>query len=223
MKPHAIVARAVERGLDVIGICDHNAAGNAGAVLRAAAGSRLTVIPGLEITTREEVHILGLFESVADALKMQDFVWSHLPGKNDPAAFGSQLLVNGSDAVAGECDRLLAGATDLSLGAVLGAIHGHGGCAIAAHVDRERFGIVGQLGFVPPALAIDGLEHTTRIERAEARARFADHGRWELICCSDAHRLDEIGAGSTVMTLKNPTAADIQRALHGENGRRVVE
>lgn len=222
MTPRAIVERAVASGLNAIGICDHNAAANAPAVMRAAASSGLAVLPGLEITTREEVHILGLFETADDALQMQAFVWEHLGGRNAPEVFGTQWIVDEDGRVLEECPRLLMGATDLPLGSLLGAIHLRGGCAIAAHVDRERFGIVGQLGFIPPTLALDGLEHTPCLSRAEALARYGGDGRWELVCGSDAHRLAEIGAAVTVLEMKAPTATEVQRALFGEDGRRVL-
>ena len=60
MHPSAIVDAAVRAGLDSIAVCDHNSAENAGAVQRAGNAAGLAVIPGMEITSAEEVHILGL-------------------------------------------------------------------------------------------------------------------------------------------------------------------
>lgn len=57
MTPSAILRQAVFRGLSIIGTCDHNPAENAGATRRAAAGADLTVLPGIEIETREEVQV----------------------------------------------------------------------------------------------------------------------------------------------------------------------
>ncbi|MBN1477883.1 PHP domain-containing protein [Candidatus Sumerlaeota bacterium] len=223
MTPRAIVLGAAERGIDIIGICDHNAAGNAPAAIRAAATSPVTVIAGIEVTTREEVHVVGLFETAEDALDMQVFVQSHLDGENDAEIFGPQELVDETDQRVGECKELLIGATDLSLRDVVDAIHARGGCAIAAHVDRERFGLIGQLGFIPPDLDLDGLEHSTRVGRAEAVARFGDNGRWSLVCSSDAHRLEEIGTGTSLLSIETPTAGEIRLALRREGGRAVVE
>jgi PHP family Zn ribbon phosphoesterase len=223
MTPRAIVLGAAERGLDIIGICDHNAAGNTPAAIRAAASSSVTVIPGIEVTTREEVHVIGLFETVEDALDMQELVQAHLEGENDVEAFGPQDLVDETDRRVGECSHLLIGATDLGLRQVVDAIHARRGCAIAAHVDRERFGLIGQLGFIPPDLDLDGLEHSTRVGRAEAVERFADSGRWSLVCSSDAHRLEEIGAGTSLLAIETPTAGEIRLALRREGGRAVVE
>ena len=63
MLPRAIVTAAVGGHLSVIGICDHNSTENVGAVRRAAEGEALTVIGGVEVTSREEVHVLGLFDN----------------------------------------------------------------------------------------------------------------------------------------------------------------
>ncbi len=223
MTPRTITAIAAERGLDIVGICDHNAAQNAPAVMRAAADGPVTVIPGIEVTTREEVHILGLFETAEAALDMQSFVQAHLEGENDDEVFGPQVISDENDEVVALCPHLLIGATDLSLATVVEAIHERGGCAIAAHVDRERFSLVGQLGFVPPDLDVDGLEHSTRTSHDEAVGQFGANGRWEMVCNSDAHRTDEIGAGATVFALEAPTVGEIRQALRRQNGRAVVD
>ena len=64
--PRRIVERAVEEGLDIIAVTDHNTAENAAAAIRAADGTGLTVLPGMELTSEEEVHILGIFKSMDD-------------------------------------------------------------------------------------------------------------------------------------------------------------
>jgi predicted metal-dependent phosphoesterase TrpH len=223
MTPPAIAKTAAEWGLDIIGVCDHNAAANVPAAVQAAATRSVVVIPGLEITTREEVHVLGLFETPEVALDMERLVHRHLEGENDAEVFGPQVIVDEQGEPVGLCPHLLIGATDLSIGAVVEAIHEHGGCALAAHVDRERFSIVAQLGFVPPDLDLDGLEHSPRTDRAEACSQFGGEGRWELVCGSDAHRLHEIGLGSTWLVLDAPTAGEIRRALRHEGGRGVAQ
>ena len=83
MTPRAIVRTALDRGLDMIAVCDHNSARNTAATRRAAEGSGLTVIPGIEITSSEEVHILGLFPTESDAEAVQEEVYARLFGQND--------------------------------------------------------------------------------------------------------------------------------------------
>ena len=58
MIPPFIVQEAIKKGICLIAITDHNASANVGAVQKAASGTGLTVLPGMELQTREEVHLL---------------------------------------------------------------------------------------------------------------------------------------------------------------------
>ena len=116
MTPRAIVRTALDKGLDMIAVCDHNSARNAAAALRAAAGSNLTVIPGIEITSSEEVHVLGLFPSETEAEAVQEEVYARLIGENKEEVFGYQVVVDEFDDVEDLDQRLLIGATTLSAG-----------------------------------------------------------------------------------------------------------
>ena len=121
-------------------------------------GEPLTVFPGMEITSREEVHILGLFESMESLLQLQDIVYQALPGLNNEELFGCQAIVNEKDEVEGFNERLLIGSTTLDLRRVTEIIRDLGGIVVAAHIDRESFGILGQLGFFPDDVHFDALE-----------------------------------------------------------------
>jgi len=221
MTPPAIVARAREAGLDLLAVCDHNASDNAEAVMAAGRRVGLAVLPGIEIATREEVHILGLFDRPGDLRRVQEHVDAYLDGANDPAVFGRQVIVDETGAVRGECDRLLIGACDLDLDAVVGLIRAHGGCAVASHIDREAFGLIGHLGFIPD-VALDALEVSPRLTVEEARRTLALGSGFELIRSSDAHRLEEIGRVATVFELAAPTVAELRQAFQRRDGRRVV-
>jgi hypothetical protein len=87
MGPKVIVEKALQHGLDVIGISDHNSSENVPAVMKAAQDRNLTVLPGMEVTSKEEVHILAVFDSVDRALQLQEIVYEHLHGENDTEAF----------------------------------------------------------------------------------------------------------------------------------------
>ncbi|MBM3317352.1 MAG: PHP domain-containing protein, partial [Candidatus Eisenbacteria bacterium] len=82
MAPGRIVARARALGLAMIAITDHNSVENAGAVARAARGSGLCILPGMEVTTAEEAHIVALFEELPAAESLQELVYARLqPGE----------------------------------------------------------------------------------------------------------------------------------------------
>ena len=123
MSPRAIVEKCLERGVDVIGVCDHNTAENVGAVMRAGAQRGLHVLPGMEINSREEVHTLAIFDSESQALAMQELIYAHLKGTNRPELFGDQVVANEFDEVEGFNDRMLIGATQLGLDEVIREVH----------------------------------------------------------------------------------------------------
>jgi predicted metal-dependent phosphoesterase TrpH len=215
MVPSAIVKEAKRRGLDVIGICDHNSAENVAAVVRAGEREALPVIAGMEITSREEVHVLGFFGDEGQLMRVQDLVYENLAGKNDPELFGPQVIVDEFDNVLGSADQLLIGATSLSLEETVDAIHDSGGLAIAAHIDRERFGLIGQLGFIPEGLPLDAVEVSTR----------STSSGWNdlpVVSFSDAHLLNDIGKSSTCFLAKRGAFDEIAKALKNEEGRRIV-
>lgn len=222
MTPRAIVDIALEHGLDVIAICDHNSARNTAAAGRAARGTKLRVIPGMEITTSEEVHILGLFPSDQAAAAAQEEVYARLYGQNQDEVFGYQVVVDEHDLVEDLDQRLLIGATTLSCERVVRLVHDLGGLAIASHVDRQGFGIFSQLGFIPKALKLDALEVSKRMDFDTVRAKHPQCRDWTLITSSDAHRPAEIGAAFTVMKMAEPSFEELRMALAGRDGREVI-
>jgi len=220
MSPRGIVRTAREREIQILGICDHNTAENVPAIRDAALAYQISILAGLEVACREEVHILGLFDSLDSALALQEIVYAHLPGENDEEAFGVQAVVNGEGEILRFHEKLLIGATTLSLTKVIALIHAHSGLAIASHVDRESFGILGHLGFIPGNLPLDALETSPAIPLETARKKYGP--RFPLTPASDAHRLEEIGRASTSFWLAEGTVAEIKKALVQEDGRKIV-
>lgn len=222
MSPRAIVKKSLERGVDIIAVCDHNSAENVGAVIRAGAQRGLYVLPGMEINSSEEVHILAIFDSEKQALAMQDVIYLHLKGTNRPEVFGDQVVANEFDEVEGFNDRMLIGATKLGLNEVVREVHRLGGLSIASHVDRPSFSVLSQLGFIPPDLEIDALEISRHLKRESIRSKIPEVGEFPIVTFSDAHFLDDIGRLYTSFLLEDPNVDEIRMALAEESGRRVV-
>ncbi len=222
MHPSGLVDAAIEAGLDALAVCDHNSAENVAAVKRAGLTAGMAVIPGMEITSEEETHILALLPTVEAALELQSRVYRSLPGRNDERAFGLQVIANEHAEVLGFNEHLLAGATTLDVDSVVDAIHNARGLAVASHVDRERFGIIGQLGMIPSGLELDALEISCRTSLSEARGAFAPRDEFPLLCSSDAHEPKDVGRAVTFMLLAEPTLAELRRALAGEDGRAIL-
>lgn len=215
MQATAIVKQARKMGLNMIGICDHNSAENVAAVVKAGLREGLSVVAGMEITSREEAHILGLFETEHDLMQMQDIVYENLSGENCEESFGIQTILDEWDHVLGTNHRLLIGATNLTVEQIVEAIHQSSGLAIASHVDRERFSLIGQLGFIPEGLKLDALE----VSRLSSVVQDYDY---PVVTFSDAHFLDDIGRCYTNFFIEDLTVSEIRKALHNEGGRSVV-
>ena len=222
MSPKKIIRRSLDKGLDLIAICDHNTAENVGAVMKAGKDQGLWVLPGIEICSKEEVHILALFDKLDTTLTMQDYVYANLTGNNKPEVFGYQVVANEHDEVLGENPRLLIGATQLGIYDIVEKTHSLGGLSVSSHVDRTAYGVIGQLGFIPSDLKIDGVEVSYRVSLAKAGDEIAGIGEFPCMTASDAHFLDDIGKVWTVFVLAQPSIDEIQRALRGKDGRRIM-
>ena len=223
MYPEALVREALACSLDIIAISDHNASENVRYVQSAARDTPLVIIPGMEVATREEVHVLALFEGLDELASLQEFVYGRLQGVNDEDAFGCQAIVNEQGEVEGFNEHLLIGATDIPLNDVVETVHSLGGLAIASHIDRPAFGIIGQLGFVPDDIPFDALEISWGLGIARARQRYPELGRFPFITSSDAHYLKDIGKACTRMYLESPSFAEIRLALASRDGRYILE
>jgi len=223
MKPQAVVDRAMTVGLDMIAICDHNSAENLIAFIEAGRKKGLAVLPGMEVASREEIHLLALFNRPEDCLALQGWVYQHLPGKNEEDIFGPQILINEKSETIGHSDKMLIGATLLSFEQIVSFVGTLQGVAIASHIDRQAFSLLGQLGFIPEGVQLDGLEISSRTSLEEARSRFRSYQDYAFVRFSDAHSLEEIGKASTQFLLEERTSAEIKMALHSQEGRRIVE
>ena len=68
MTPNNIVNMAKLLGLDVIALTDHNTSLNCEAITKVAEKKGLCVLPGMELTTSEEIHAVCLFDTLDKAL-----------------------------------------------------------------------------------------------------------------------------------------------------------
>jgi predicted metal-dependent phosphoesterase TrpH len=224
MTPPAIVRAALAEGLTMIAVCDHNSARNAAAVQKAA-GERLAVVAGMEITTAEECHVVGLFPDARAAGAAAAEVGSTLPRIDDDyeAFFGEQHVVDEAGAETGREKLALATATGLGVDAAVELVHRHGGLAVAAHVDRTSFGVISQLGFFPADAGFDAVEVTRRVPPgSEREAEFAAYGL-PVVRSSDAHFPEDVGAGRTAVRCVRPDFRELLLAVHGLDGRSITD
>jgi predicted metal-dependent phosphoesterase TrpH len=225
MTPPAIVETALAAGLDVIAVSDHNTAGNVEAVQRAAeaAGGGLSVFPGMEITSVEEVHVLGLFPDLKAAETVAARVRTLLPTADADyyAFFGEQPLAAADGRTVGTETTALAAATTLDLSETVQLIHSVGGLAVAAHIDRRAFGVLSQLGCFTEDAGFDAVEVSRHMEADSPRMdEFRGFGL-PIIGSSDGHYLNEIGMRRTLLTVAEPTFDEVLLAFAGAEGRGV--
>lgn len=215
MSPLKIVRRARQAGLDVIAICDHNSVENVEAVLRAGRKEDLAVYPGIEISTREEVHVLGLFEKVEEALEVQQVVYLNLEGLNKEEYFGMQVIASESDDVIDFNPLFLAGTTSLSFERTVKLVHLNNGLAVASHIDRQAFGLISHFGFIPDDLELDAFEVTSRSKLEEISKVLTPRNIKPLVFNSDAHRLEEIGKEQNRIMAETREFENISKAITG--------
>ncbi len=223
MYPQAIVEKALAEKIDILAICDHNSSENAEFVIQAAKGKPLLVMPGMEITSSEEVHVLAVFHLLTDLKNMQKIIYKHLAGMNREEIFGCQAIVNADDQVEGFNDHFLLGATSLSLTEIIEHIHRNNGLAIAAHIDRESFGVLGQLGFIDPNCHFDALEVSRATGISKARLKYPELSNYQFLESSDAHFIRDIGRGVTDVFMQKATIEELKMAFQGHDGRYVRE
>lgn len=222
MLPSLIVECAVRAGLDIIGIADHNSCENAGAVMAAAEGSGLKVLPGMEACSLEGVHLLCLFDTLEQAQGLQCEVYRALP--DVPGAsrfFEQQMVVDCDDEFVSYCRRGLSLPSGLDIARIHEITSELGGIVIPSHIDRSGTGICDVLGMLPEEPVFGAVEISANITPDQARERFPSVGSTSLIMNSDAHWLSAIGARRTVFHIMRRNTAEIAMAFRGEEGRGI--
>jgi PHP family Zn ribbon phosphoesterase len=223
MYPRALIEKSISEKLDVIAVCDHNASENVEYLLSLAKGKPITVLPGMEVSSLEEVHVLALFDDLSNLIKLQATVYDHLPGKNREDIFGPQVIVNDRDEVEGMNERLLIGATDLPINNIINEIHVLGGLAVASHIDRPSYSILSQLGFIDPHTPFDALEISAATGIKQARRQYPELSAHAFIKSSDAHSIRDIGRGFSTMILQKVSIRELKLAFEKRDGRHIVE
>ena len=188
MTPNNIVGMAFIKQLDAIAVCDHNSAENLPAIQEAADMMNVLLLPGMELTTREEAHMLCYFRDVPTCLAFSRRIREHLPAiPNNEKFFGRQQIMNAQDEETGVEERLLISALDLGFEECEKLIHEAGGLCVPAHINRGSNGVLNALGFLPPGARYDALEISKAVPWPEI-----DTNQYRVLHSSDAHYLENI-------------------------------
>jgi PHP family Zn ribbon phosphoesterase len=221
MSPAAIIQKAVEMNLDIIGIADHNSTLHCALMADLGHEAGLMVLPGAEVTTREEVHCLAFFETLETAASFQEFIESRLPYiLNDPDRFGDQIVLDREERIIDQPPLLLTSGLQAGIEEVEEVVHNLNGLFIPAHVDRPRFSLISQLGFIPSGLKADAFEVSRTTDAEQYRQTHHLAPETTLLKNSDAHFLKDIGRSISTFMLEKLTFDEIRMALHGQAGRK---
>jgi len=229
MSPARIVREAKQRGLDIIGITDHNTTKQCREVVRIGEAEGLKVICGAEVTTQEEAHCLAYFENFEMLDAFQEYLDLHLPDiKNLPEKFGDQVWVDSNEMIAGEETRLLISALNVSVEKIEKRVHELNGIFIAAHIDRPSYSLISQLGFIPKTLNLDGVELTDISKRESMIKTYSLPDDLVFITSSDAHYPHQIGTRFVNLKMREATFDEFRMALATLNlpmrgGERIKE
>ena len=212
MTPNNIAGMAMIKELNIIALTDHNTARNTPALLKCAEQYGITAIPGMELTTLEEVHVVCLFDCVEDALSFDSYVYDRLiKVRNKPDIFGKQVMMDENDQPVREEEFLLINATQIPFDGVYDAVTAHNGIMIPAHLDKSTTSLISNLGMVPP---------DSRFTCAEVKDLSKLHGllktnpyleNCRIISDSDAHYLEDISEPVHTLAFPNdhPTRREI--------------
>ncbi len=221
MTPKRIIEEAVNRGLNIVAITDHNAHENIPPAVKLGEKQGVFVVPGMEVTTSEEVHVLGLFPSIDSLKEFQEVVYNGLPEREGVVPDFEQVIVNENDEVEGFNRKNLIGATTLGIKSAVSMIRQLGGIAIASHIDREVFGIIAHIGFIPEDVLFDALEISWSMPTDTARESYKQYAGIPWVRSSDAHHIQDIGRCYTEFIIKTPSFDEIKSALKSEGGRAI--
>jgi PHP family Zn ribbon phosphoesterase len=193
MTPNNIVNMAMLKGLDAIAITDHNSCENAEACIEAGKRVGLIVIPGIELQTKEDIHIVCLFRNIYEAYIFQEYVFSHLPPiDNNENLFGAQLILDRDDNIIGKNPKLLLTSANITFDEAFFKVQELNGAFIPAHVDKESFSVISNIGFVPEYLPIGTLEYHSQNQLNSMIKRGIIKNYYNFIKSSDAHYLEQI-------------------------------
>ncbi|MFN3534075.1 MAG: PHP domain-containing protein [Desulfatiglandales bacterium] len=221
MTPKKIIGKAKELGIGILAVTDHNSCGNVKVTQHLGEEAGLVVLPGIEITTREEVHLIAIFGEIGPLEELESFIYEGLDVPNRPEIFGYQVLVNEREEVEGFVEPLLIAASRLSLEEAVFWIKELGGLSIAAHIDKQSYSVFSQLGFIPPGLNFDAVEVWDGSGYSRLKKEFVDLSRFPVLTSSDAHFLHEIGRKSTLFYIQSGAFEEVAKALRSQEGRYI--
>jgi 3',5'-nucleoside bisphosphate phosphatase len=216
MTPNNIVNMALLKGLDLIAVTDHNCCANLEAVIDAGRNKGLMVIPGIEVQSKEEVHLVCLFKKLEKAQQFGSLIYESLPDiQNNEDLFGKQLIMDASDTMMGKVDKLLLSSCNYSVNEIFKMVSDNDGLCIPAHVDRSAYSIISNLGFIPTDLGVKIVEISKKTSTESLVSKMPFLKKYKKVISSDAHYLWDINEREYFVEMEYLSPSLLFEALQG--------
>lgn len=216
MTPYNLVNMAKICGCDIIALTDHNTCLNCESAMKVGEDIGLTVVPGMELCTSEEIHCICLFPELKNALSFSDYVKSTLPPvKNREKIFGNQYIMDERDNILSSFELLLTTASGISIEILDELMKDYGGLWYPAHIDRSSYSILSSLGDFPEGLETSCFELTYGADEGFYRENYPEAKNRRLIRSSDAHYLESLMTDKEIIELETKTAEKLIKKLSG--------
>lgn len=221
MTPNNIVHMAALLGFDLIALTDHNTCGNTPAIVEAGRQAGISVVPGMELCTAEEAHVICLFPLPDAALAFEEEIAATCPPiENKPEIFGKQVVLDATDAFVREEKRLLLCASGIGVNQVLSSARKFGGTAFPAHVDRGSYSVIASLGAIPPEAGFQAAEISPQGEEQALLESNPELSGLLRLCSSDAHTLENMRDPHAWVELEECSPQALIAALDGRQKAR---
>ena len=214
MTPNNLVNMAKLLGLDVIALTDHNTSLNCEAAMKVGDAVGVLVIPGMELTTAEDIHAVCLFPTLEKALAFSAYVDEHrIKVKNKARIYGRQVIMNEDDEEIGEIEHLLIPATFIGISEAYAKAKEFGGVCYPAHIDRDSLSILSVLGEIDPFCCFKTAELADITKLDALKAQHPILNDMHIVTCSDAHYLENMKDAQNTLELPALTREAVLAAL----------
>lgn len=218
MTPNNIANMAALSGCEIIAITDHNTCKNAASVMKAGESCGLLVLPGMELCTSEEAHVVCLFETLEGAMGFDAYIYKNMPHvKNKAEIFGEQRLLDENDELMGLEENLLLVSSFIGVNDVVSLAEEYGGTAFPAHVDRDSYSVLASLGTIPPEARFAAAEVTRDCDLDKLRQQYPELSPMRIVSDSDSHYLESLTGEPRRLHLPEKTRRAVINALKAAN------
>ena len=218
MTPYNLVNLAKLFGYDIVALTDHNSCKNCESAMKVGEEIGITVVPGMELCTSEEIHNICLFPTLEKAMAFSNYIYGTLPMiKNREKIFGEQLIMDHRDGILGKEEILLTTASSISIDELSELVDKYDGVCYPAHIDRNSYSIISSLGDFSPDVKARCFELTPNARAEDYLEKYPATKGKLIIRSSDAHYLENMREPEFVLDLPENSASALIDYLKGRH------